>query len=170
MSCWATGPDIYPLSPRDDLQWNTMVTYHDVNLQKLEICPESNWLLLNNFLWNWFSFLCKVGGREGDLRELPWWLSGEESTWQCKRHGFNPWSGNIPHAMEQQTPCTVTAQPCAPKPRSCNYWSLHILLFCNKRNHWEARASQLESSPWSRQKEKKPAQQQSPRTAKNKSK
>ena len=22
-----------------------MVTYHDVNLQKLEICPESSWLL-----------------------------------------------------------------------------------------------------------------------------
>ena len=24
---------------------------------------------------------------------LPWWLSGEESAWQCMRCGFNPWAG-----------------------------------------------------------------------------
>ena len=29
------------------------------------------------------------------------WLSGKESTCQCRRHGFNPWSGTIPHAVEQ---------------------------------------------------------------------
>ena len=26
--------------------------------------------------------------------ELPWWSSGEESTFQCQGPGFNPWSGN----------------------------------------------------------------------------
>ena len=29
-------------------------------------------------------------------RGLPWWLSGKESTCQCRRHGFNPWVGKIP--------------------------------------------------------------------------
>ena len=33
--------------------------------------------------------------------ELPWWLSGEESACQCRRGGFDPWSGKIPHAAEQ---------------------------------------------------------------------
>ena len=30
----------------------------------------------------------------------PWWLSGKESACQCRRHGFDPWSGKIPHAAE----------------------------------------------------------------------
>ena len=28
----------------------------------------------------------------------PWWLSGKETTCQCKRQEFDPWSGKIPHA------------------------------------------------------------------------
>ena len=39
---------------------------------------------------------------------LPWWLSGKESTCQWRRHGFNSWSGKIPHAVEQISPCTTT--------------------------------------------------------------
>ena len=27
---------------------------------------------------------------------FPWWLSGKESTCQCKRHRFNPWVRKIP--------------------------------------------------------------------------
>ena len=27
--------------------------------------------------------------------ELPWWYSGKESTYQCRRLGFNPWVGKI---------------------------------------------------------------------------
>ena len=27
---------------------------------------------------------------------LPWWLSGKESTCQCRRHRFGPWSGRSP--------------------------------------------------------------------------
>ena len=34
-----------------------------------------------------------------------WWLSGKESTCQCRRHRFNPWSGKIPLATEQLSPC-----------------------------------------------------------------
>ena len=45
----------------------------------------------------------------GILRNgLPWWLSGKESPCQCRRHRFDPWIGNIPHAMEQLSPWAIT--------------------------------------------------------------
>ena len=28
----------------------------------------------------------------------------------CKRHGFNPWSGKIPHASEQLSLCATAAE------------------------------------------------------------
>ena len=30
------------------------------------------------------------------LSGLPTWLSGKESSWRHKRHGFDPWVGKIP--------------------------------------------------------------------------
>ena len=33
---------------------------------------------------------------------LPWWLSGKESTCQCRRHRFDPWVGKIPWRMAWQ--------------------------------------------------------------------
>jgi len=43
---------------------------------------------------------------------LPWWLTGEESTCQYKRHrqGFNPSSRNIPHTEEQLSLCITTIE------------------------------------------------------------
>ena len=35
---------------------------------------------------------------------LPWWLSGKESTCQCRRRGFDPWSGEIPWRRKWQPP------------------------------------------------------------------
>ena len=35
---------------------------------------------------------------------LPWWRSGWESACQCRGHGFEPWSGRIPHAAERLGP------------------------------------------------------------------
>ena len=61
------------------------------------------------------------------------WLSSEESVYQCRRHGFYPGSGKIPHAVEQLSLCFTTTEPtscrtCAPqqekhhnkKPVHCN--------------------------------------------------
>ena len=42
---------------------------------------------------------------------LPWWLSGEESACQGGRHRFHPWSGKIPRAAEQLSPCATTTEP-----------------------------------------------------------
>ena len=35
---------------------------------------------------------------------LPWWRSGWESACRCRGHGFEPWSGRIPRAVEQLGP------------------------------------------------------------------
>ena len=42
---------------------------------------------------------------------LPWWFSGKESAYQCRRHGFDPWSGKILYAMEQLSLCATTTEP-----------------------------------------------------------
>ena len=42
---------------------------------------------------------------------LPWWRSGWESACQCRGHGFEPWSGEIPHAAEQLGPWATIAEP-----------------------------------------------------------
>ena len=34
--------------------------------------------------------------------KLPWWLSGKESAYQCRRHGFYPWVGMIPWRRKWQ--------------------------------------------------------------------
>ena len=33
---------------------------------------------------------------------LPWWLTGKESTYKSRRHGFDPWSRKIPWCREGQ--------------------------------------------------------------------
>ena len=34
------------------------------------------------------------------LDGLPWWLSSQESAYQCRRHRFDPWVGKIPWRRE----------------------------------------------------------------------
>ena len=44
---------------------------------------------------------------------LPWWLSGKEPTCRCRRHGFDPGSRKMPHALEQLSPCTSATSLCS---------------------------------------------------------
>ena len=37
-----------------------------------------------------------------DAYGFPWWLSGKESSCQCRRRGFNPWIGRIPWRRKWQ--------------------------------------------------------------------
>ena len=37
---------------------------------------------------------------------LLWWLNGKETAWQCRRYGFDLWSGKISHATEQLSSCS----------------------------------------------------------------
>ena len=43
-------------------------------------------------------------------RAFPGWLSGKESTCQCRRHRFDTWSGKIPHAKEKLSLCAITME------------------------------------------------------------
>ena len=47
---------------------------------------------------------------------LPWWHSGWESACQCRGHGYEPWSGKIPHATEQLGPWATTTEPARLEP------------------------------------------------------
>ena len=47
---------------------------------------------------------------------LPWWRSGWESACQCRGHGFEPWSGKIPHAAEQLGTWATIAEPARLEP------------------------------------------------------
>ena len=47
---------------------------------------------------------------------LPWWRSGWESACQRRGHGFKPWSGKMPHATEQLSPCATTTEPARLEP------------------------------------------------------
>ena len=53
-----------------------------------------------------------------DIFGLPWWGSGWESACQCRGHGFEPWSGKIPHAAEQLSPCAKTTEALMPRARA----------------------------------------------------
>ena len=44
---------------------------------------------------------------KNQLTGLPWWFSGEETTCQCRTHGFDPWFRKI----SQLSPCTTTIGP-----------------------------------------------------------
>ena len=49
---------------------------------------------------------------------LPWWHSGWESACRCRGHGFEPWPGRIPHAVEQLSPCATTTEARMPRARA----------------------------------------------------
>ena len=87
---------------------------------------------------------------------LPLWLSGKESTCQCRRHRFDPWSGKIPRATEQLSLCRLYCA-CALELESRNYWA-HVPLLkpmCPRAHasqqvrplQGKPRALQLGSSP-----------------------
>lgn len=67
-----------------------------------------------------------------------------ESTYQCRGHRFDPWSRQIPHAMDQLSSCTA-----APESGSHSYQSPQHLqpVFHSKRGHCsEKQASQQDSA------------------------
>ena len=68
--------------------------------------PERNKLLIHALLGWTGSELYRI---KRPVPGLPWWCSGWESACQCRGHGFEPWSGKIPHAAEQLGPwATIT--------------------------------------------------------------
>ena len=64
---------------------------------------------------------------------LPWWLSGWGSACQCRGHGFEPWSGKIPHAAEQLSPWATITEPARLEP-----------VLRNKRGHDNERPAHID--------------------------
>ena len=98
--------------------------WHHRNHPSLRIHQGSPNPLRNWVGWEWtktktvclsqLPFLCKSKwdiSRILIIVRLPWWLSGKESACQCRRHGFGLWSGRIPHATEQLSPCATNMEP-----------------------------------------------------------
>ena len=94
-----------------------------------------------------------------------WWLSGKESTCQCRRHGLDPWSRQDSTCRRVTKPVCRNYRACALEPRSHNYWA-HMpqllkpvcpracALQQEKPHQWEAFTLQLKNSPSLRQLEK----------------
>ena len=71
---------------------------------------QSDWTELNWEVWLWQYFyplhlnflICKMRmvnkiiSISTDIAGLPWWHCGKESSYQCRRHNFNPWVREIP--------------------------------------------------------------------------
>ena len=68
---------------------------------------------------------------------LFWWLSGKGSAGQCRRHGFDPWSGRIPCAVEQRSPWATTTEAHALEP----------MLHSKRSHHSEKPAHRNEDPP-----------------------
>ena len=81
-----------------------------------------------DYTWHQFQHERIIGGHhEGWLQKpiredvkkktgLPWWHSGWESACQCRGHGFEPWSGKIPHATEQLGAWATITEPARLEP------------------------------------------------------
>ena len=63
---------------------------------------------------------------------------------QCGRHGWDPWSWRIPHAVEQLNQCTTTTERVlqssgvpTTEPTCYSYWSPRARgpMLCTKRSH-----------------------------------
>ena len=76
---------------------------------------------------------------------LRWWLRGKEPACQCRRHMLDPWSGKIPHAAGQLSPCATTTEPVL-WSASCKYWARGSQLL--KSAHSGACASQGKPLQW----------------------
>ena len=48
---------------------------------------------------------------------LPWWLFVKESTWQCRKHRFDPWSKRVPRATKTKPVCH-NYWACAPESQT----------------------------------------------------
>ena len=94
----------------------------------------------------------------------------KNSTCQNKGHGFDPWSGKIPHAIRQLSPCPMTPESVFKSPWATTT-AAHVpgayAVQQEKPPQWETHVAQLEN-PHSPQPENAWAQQQRPSAARDK--
>ena len=117
---------VLSLSPK-----GTDVLYEQFGPVAMSLPLPNRWSYLNTYLWaqrefpviTWQKMICLVSAvslpskqyltQSGLSIYICWmnqhsskfqaslWLSGKESTFQCRRYRFEPWSGKIPYSVEQ---------------------------------------------------------------------
>ena len=85
--------------------------------------------------------------------------SGWDSSCQCRGHGFNPWSGKIPHAEGQLSLWAATTEACELRAGGCN----------KRATEMRSLHTTTKSTPHLPQLERALAQQWRPSATKNKS-
>ena len=78
---------------------------------------------------------------------LPWWHSGWESACQCRAHGFEPWSGKIPHAAERLGLWATITEPARLEPVLRNKRGRDSERPAHRDEEWPPLAATRESPP-----------------------
>ena len=119
-------------------------------------CPTmGEWI---NKLWLIHTMKWYIAIKRKELLGLPWWRSGWESACQRRGHGFEPWSGKIPHAAEQLGLWATTTEPARLEP----------ILPTREAAIVRGPRTAMKSGPHLPQLEKALAKKQRPNTAKHK--
>ena len=93
---------------------------------------------------NFLKFL-KIKLKKKALGWLPWWRSGWESACRCRGHGFEPWSGKIPHAAERLGPWATITEPARLEPVLRNKWGRDSERPAHSDEEWPPLAATRES-------------------------
>ena len=91
-----------------------------------------------------------------EVVEIEKWFSGREYTLPCRGQVFHPWSGRIPHAVEQLNLCATTTEPVLYNWGATTTEPTHLDPVLHSRRSLHKAPHQLEKSPPSY---KAPAQQ-----------
>ena len=108
----------------------------------------ANWKLFQYpamMTWNYDFFHPLYGIKIKLLLGLPWWRSGWESACRCRGHGFEPWSGKIPHATEQLGPWATTTEPARLEPVLRNKRGRDSERLAHRDEEWPPLATTRES-------------------------
>ena len=81
-------------------------------------CPAGEFWFIQKLFGLLFIYFKSSIKKKKKAPGLPWWRSGKEPASQCRRWGFNPWSGRIPDASWQLSPCATVTEPALCHERS----------------------------------------------------
>ena len=152
------------------------ISKENFGLLKFRFGIWGTWSQNRDWVWTQIGFLASWTSPNQKLStRLLSWLRGKESACYCRRHGFDPWSGMIPQAVEQLSPCATTTEPVlwslgtTVTDLTCRkHWSTRSRVLPNKKSHYsEERAHHNERAVPTCQTWEKPVQRQRPSTVKN---
>ena len=95
------------LRNRKKQSWNSYGNTNDLSCQSNLKDEEQSWsITLSDVKIYYKTIVIKIV-----WLGLPKWLNVKESTFKCRRHGFDPWSREILHAVEQISLSATTIEP-----------------------------------------------------------